>query len=105
MRESRSILSMRANWSSIRALVGPTYSAPTHSGGFSKSEDTTGMSAASVFPDDVPEEISRWSSVSNRTSKALSCMSRKEVHPLLCRWSRTKPGIRPVRSVIPPGPR
>ena len=68
-------------------------------------DDTTGMSAASVFPEDVPEAIRRWRSVSKRTSNALSCTSRKDVHPLLCRWSRTKPGMRPVWSIIPPGPR
>ena len=59
MRDSLSILSMRANWSSMRALVGPTYIAPMPSAGSEKSEDTTGMSAASVFPEDVPEAIRR----------------------------------------------
>ena len=59
MRDSLSILSMRANWSSMSALVGPTYMAPMPSAGSENSDDTTGMSAASVFPEEVPEAIRR----------------------------------------------
>ena len=72
MLDSLSILSRRENWSSIRARVGPTYIAPTPSAGWEWREDTTGMSAASVLPEDVPDDIRRWSSVSKRTSNALS---------------------------------
>ena len=61
--ESPSTGPILSNWSSMRALSGPIYNAPTLCGGLLYSEAMTGNSAASVFPLDVPADIRIWSSV------------------------------------------
>ncbi len=58
------------------------------------SEDITGSMAASVFPDDVPADISRWSSESNRTSNASSWTPRQLLQPSAWILSRRKSGMR-----------
>ena len=92
--ESRSILSSLENWSSMRALVGPMYNAPMPSGGSSESDDITGSIAASVFPEEVPADMRRWSSESNSTAKESSWTGRHDVHPSAWILSRRNAGMR-----------
>ena len=62
--------SSRLNWSLISAFSGLMYNTPTDREGRWYSSVSTGRNAASVFPEAVPEESSRLSSVSQTTWQA-----------------------------------
>ena len=83
----------------------PEAAAPTPSGGSSASEDITGIMAASVLPEDVPAEISRWSSESKSTRKESSWTPRQDLQPSACIRSLRNGGILSRKSVIARGRR
>ena len=75
--------SSRRNWSLIRLFNGAIYKTPTVSGIFSQSNVIIGKNAASVLPDAVDDDRSRFLSVSNIALAAASCTARRSCQPLL----------------------
>ncbi len=66
----------------MRALRGDIYITPTDFEGLLYSSVSTGRKAASVFPEAVPEESRRLSSVSKMMSQAATCIPLSSSHLL-----------------------